>query len=201
MHSSQFFGFHNIATSGPVVQINETTLFIPALKFNNKYRDAHFWAGNGSEPDSQGTLIRDENNSTGNLHSYQGLNVYLTLPEGSQTKNFDYFGIWDKSTNTDLGHTLFDKRSLSAALIEDVSAEKTIRLPKCCPFFQIISENGCEEHLYADFQPEYRIFEHNQTHVNNDSLSLDSLRFEAYVYPIECPYGRFVWFFGCFWVF
>lgn len=189
--SPQTFNFNNEVTSGPVILVDKKTLYIPNFRYKGDHKNVRFLVGNGSEPSSDGLPIQDENNSSESLHAYQGQNVNLHLPEGVTTDNIEYFAVWSIDEAVSLGHVPIRGISGVPEVGENTpNADFFLRLPKCCAKTAVLTNRGCKEKSGFWFQPNFNVYEHNNTHFKNESLDLSQVAFEPYTFTLECPSGK-----------
>jgi hypothetical protein len=197
LYPPQTFGLNNEVTSGPVVLVDKKTLFVPNFRYSGDRGEVHFWVGNGSDPTPEGVAIPDETGSLQSLHAYQGESIYLELPNDVSTDSIDYFGVWSADEQVSMGsvpikgikgvpeHAKFKARTLLSGVND------TLRLPKCCPIDSILKGDGCTKTSSPYFRPNIKVFEHNETHFNNESLDLALIKFEPYVSSPVCQSGKY----------
>lgn len=75
--------------SGPVLLINERTLYITNLNHNSEMTQFRMVLKNGAA-----VQVPDETGSYSPLRPYEGESFYLTLPQNISVVNVEKFGIW-----------------------------------------------------------------------------------------------------------
>lgn len=80
--------------SGPILILDQVTLYITSLHYDGKLPDVHFLA----ETSRGRHLLPDENGSLKNLHAYWGGNIYLNLLNIT-IHDIDYVHVWSKDEN------------------------------------------------------------------------------------------------------
>lgn len=138
--------------------------------------------------------IPDETGNIENLHIYNGQNVKLLLPPGTNTDNIEYFSIWSIDEELNLGHVILkgiegvpeanNKRKILA------DEPFVMRVPKCCPINFVLTIDGCKEKPEFLFLPQFNVYEHNKTHFNNMSVDLATIKFEPYNFALQCKEGK-----------
>ena len=180
--------------SGPIIAVDKKTFFVPNLHYDGKGPDAHFWAGKGAEPSSSGTLVRDEKGSSASLSAYTGQNVYITLPQDLTTDDIDYFGVWCIKFNQNFGHTTILKNVSIAEPngnpLYTFDNKEIFRVQKCCPLNHVLLESGCGV-SQEKFNLTINVHEHNSTHIDDEPIPNETIKFIPFVQPITCKYDKY----------
>lgn len=89
--------------TGPILILNETTIYITSLRYDNKIPDVYFRATTtiSSTPI---LLLLNEDVSAKALHGYWGQNVYLRLPNSITIYNIINIDVWSSITKEIYGN-------------------------------------------------------------------------------------------------
>ncbi|XP_031357088.1 adhesion G protein-coupled receptor E4-like [Photinus pyralis] len=180
--------------SGPIVAVDKKTFFVSNLHYDGKGPDAHFWAGKGPEPSTDGVLVPDENGSSKSLSEYTGQNVYVTLPGELTTDSIDYFGLWCIQFKQNFGHTTIPKNVTipepNGNPLYTHDNRRIIRVQKCCALNQVLLEGGCGS-SEERFNPPMNVHEHNSSHIDDEPIAAESIEFVPFVQAITCSHQKY----------
>lgn len=180
--------------SGPIIAVDKKTFFIPNLHYDGKGPDAHFWAGKGPEPSTTGVLVPDEKGSSKSLSEYNGQSIYVTLPGELTTDGIDYFGVWCIKFKQNFGHTVILRNVTipepNGNPLYTIDNRQIIRVQKCCPQDQVLLESGCGS-SEEKFSLSIDVHEHNLTHIDDEPIAAETIRFVPFVQAIKCSNQRY----------
>ena len=122
---SQFSRLQNSLRSDPVIIVNSKMIKIPNFNYDGQDDSAHFFVGNGAQPNSQGRIIPNErgyietlgkneikspNNKSTNESFlpgvYQNEDIVLEMPGESTVFDIDWLCVWSKNRQQNLGSVI-----------------------------------------------------------------------------------------------
>ncbi|XP_060519244.1 G-protein coupled receptor Mth-like [Cylas formicarius] len=171
----QVHGFNRTkVSSGPIVIIDNKTLFITNLKYNGAEASLKFWAGT----DGPNRFVADADIIANNT------NVYVNFPEDLGVDSIEYLGIGPTAAGIFDYVTFYELERGSVKPHNDSPSsldEKPIyRIPKCCDHSQVLSDSECVQWL----QPitfNITIYYSNATGLDPD-LKLDPSQYQLRPY-------------------
>ncbi|GJQ83272.1 hypothetical protein Trydic_g8864 [Trypoxylus dichotomus] len=170
--------------SGPVILINDRTFYLS--NFHHHYEHTEFRV---SFKNSTTIQVPDETGVYTALKSYDGESFYVTLPNNIVVTQIDKFGIWHPSKGflsyIVLNSTINIPKYRPHPDVTD-DGKRIIRVQKCCPLNQIVSETGCQN-AEVNFNVEMKIHIANDTHLNDDPMIRQRIVFAPYINNINCP--------------
>lgn len=83
--------------SGPILILDQTTLYITSLHYDGKLSEVYFQAFINAST-LPVLLLLNENNFANELHAHWGQNIYLKLPNNLTIYNIVYIRVWSKKT-------------------------------------------------------------------------------------------------------
>ncbi|KAI4470615.1 skeletor-related [Holotrichia oblita] len=109
---------------------------ISSIHYNQTGNNVHFRVGSGN-PCSNDSIIPDENGTVQNLHTYEGQNIVLEVPESINLSKVDYLTVWnDDGKENNLGIVYFNR-----TLIQQQDIDIT--------GFQLTKFSNSTYHLYS----------------------------------------------------
>ena len=96
--------------SGRITILDTETLYIPRLSLVVMEPGYHFWTGNSSygEPDGSGRMVANEMARFDDLESYNGKDVFLTLPKDVTVYDVSYISVFNPERGDNVGHVSFN---------------------------------------------------------------------------------------------
>ncbi|XP_049819299.1 G-protein coupled receptor Mth2 isoform X2 [Aethina tumida] len=178
--SPQIDGFSGqYITSGPIVLVNNKELFISNVKFNNDGLNAVLSVGDDD------CIVRK---TIFTLDSYDGHN--LIVDSSQVLKKDDTLCVYSDKENRTLAQVRITEDVPN--LFNKTEYKTILRLPKCCPFGEEISTEGCvKKSTDSSFNITIDVLDHNTTHLNLDPLNTTDFAFIPYVYNYQSCDNQF----------
>ncbi|XP_030768405.1 protein Skeletor, isoforms B/C [Sitophilus oryzae] len=141
---SQLTGRTNSISTITVEILDAKQIKLVGFTYDGKASGAYFWVGVGAQPVAKGNKVPDEHGYLDPLKAYKNKTITLELPGDLTIFNIDWFSIFDKDTNTNLGSIIIPEAlNVPPSLIKVIPQKDD--LPNCLQ-------------LHKDFQVSWEIF-------------------------------------------
>ena len=95
---------HNVPqVSGDVYAVDENTLLLQNFVYDGNGRDAFFWAGSSSRPNSKGFIVPDKTGKTNVLDRYHNEEFTIKLPLQKKITDLKWFSVYDLTSQSNFG--------------------------------------------------------------------------------------------------
>lgn len=89
--------------SGDVYAVDENTLLLQNFVYDGNGRDAFFWAGSSSRPNSKGFIVPDKTGKTNVLDRYHNEEFTIELPLQKKITDLKWFSVYDLTSQSNFG--------------------------------------------------------------------------------------------------
>lgn len=89
--------------SGDVYAVDEDTLLLQNFVYDGNGKDAFFWAGSSSRPNSKGFIVPDKNGRTNVLDRYHNEEFTIKLPLQKKITDLKWFAVYDLTQGSNFG--------------------------------------------------------------------------------------------------
>ena len=93
----------NFQVSGDIYAVDETTLLLQNFVYDGNGKDAFFWAGSSSRPNSKGFIVPDKKGRTNVLDRYLNEEFTIKLPLQKTVTDLKWFSVYDLTTQSNFG--------------------------------------------------------------------------------------------------
>ena len=94
---------HQPQVSGDVYAVDENTLLLQNFVYDGNGRDAFFWAGSSSRPNSKGFIVPDKTGKTNVLDRYHNEEFTIKLPLQKKITDLKWFSVYDLTSQSNFG--------------------------------------------------------------------------------------------------
>lgn len=117
-------------SSGNVEIVDSKTIRLPDFRYDGSGKEVYFWVGVGPQPASKGIKVPDEYGYFDPIRSYKGDVITVELAGETTIFNIDWFSVFDKATNENLGSVIIpDGLNVPPSLVKVIPLKNN--LPNC----------------------------------------------------------------------